>query len=96
MGKILVVEDDVQLSTIICDELKIRHHLAEVVHDGKEALEKLQFYKYDLIILDWNLPSMSGVETGIKSSAMRFGPRPAPPVRKTFRRRRPRRTPRVR
>lgn len=62
MAKILVVEDDVELSTIICDELKLRHHVSEVAHDGTEAYEKLRFYKYDLIILDWALPGMSGVE----------------------------------
>jgi two-component system OmpR family response regulator len=62
MAKILVIEDDLQLSTFICDELKMRHHVISAIHDGAEASEHLRFYKYDLIILDWNLPGMDGVE----------------------------------
>ena len=47
---------------MIRDWLTIEHHNIEVVGDGKEGLEKLQFYEYDVVILDWALPGMQGVE----------------------------------
>lgn len=47
---------------MIRDWLTIEHHNVEVVGDGKEGLEKLQFYEYDIVILDWALPGMQGVD----------------------------------
>lgn len=62
MAKILIVEDDVDLSCIITDILAQQNYLVEVVNTGKEGNEQLQFYQFDLVVLDWNLPGMSGVE----------------------------------
>lgn len=62
MAKILIVEDEFDLSEPIRAYLTHEHHLVEVVNDGLEAAERLRFYKYDLIILDWMLPGMQGVE----------------------------------
>jgi DNA-binding response OmpR family regulator len=62
VSKILVVEDDPQLCKLIRDWLALEHHNVEVVEDGKEAIERLKIYEYDLIILDWNLPNVTGIE----------------------------------
>lgn len=62
MAKILLVEDDAGLCKMIKDWLGRDRYQVEVSSDGAEALEKLQFYQFDLVILDWQLPSMSGVE----------------------------------
>ena len=62
MAKILIVEDEFDLSEPVRLYLTHDHHLVEVVSDGNEALERLRFYKYDLIILDWMLPGMHGVD----------------------------------
>ncbi len=62
MAKILVVEDDEDVALSISDALAVEHHTVECVHDGKEGLDRLKFYKYDLAILDWNLPNLSGVD----------------------------------
>lgn len=62
MAKILLVEDDLDLCTTICDRLKAEQHLIEVVHDGKEGADRLRLYSYDFVILDWNLPGMIGPE----------------------------------
>ncbi len=62
MAKILIVEDDRQLCDLIVDWLTGEGHVPEVVHKGAEGLERLRFYKYDLVILDWELPGLSGVE----------------------------------
>lgn len=40
----------------------MERHSLEIVSDGKEALENMKFYQYELIILDWELPGMSGPE----------------------------------
>ena len=42
--------------------LKKEKHVVELVSDGKEADDRLKLYPYELIILDWNLPSMTGIE----------------------------------
>jgi DNA-binding response OmpR family regulator len=62
MAKILIVEDEPDLSEPVRAYLTHEHHLVEVVGDGLEAMERLRFYKYDVIILDWMLPGMQGVD----------------------------------
>lgn len=63
MAKVLIVEDDKQLSTLIVDFLQGEGHTAEPVYKGPQGLEHMQFYKYDVIILDWELPGgISGPE----------------------------------
>ncbi len=62
MAKLLLVEDDVALATTISDWLKADRYVVEHVADGAEALDFLHAYAYDLIILDWQLPGLSGLE----------------------------------
>lgn len=62
MAKVLLVEDEVDLSSLINNWLAREHHLVEVVHDGATALHRLKVAKYDVIILDVMLPGMSGFD----------------------------------
>jgi DNA-binding response OmpR family regulator len=62
MPKVLVVEDDAALQRMILDWLSLEHYTVETAGDGQEAIEKLRFYQYDLVILDWQLPFTSGIE----------------------------------
>lgn len=62
MAKVLVVEDDRQLSNLIVDWLKGEGHLPEVAAKGADGLEYLRSFKFDLVILDWDLPGMSGLD----------------------------------
>jgi DNA-binding response OmpR family regulator len=60
MAKLLLIEDDTPLTKLIFDWLNLEHHSLESVTDGKEGLERLKFYQYDLAIIDWQLPGMEG------------------------------------
>ncbi|HNB25235.1 MAG TPA: response regulator transcription factor [Candidatus Melainabacteria bacterium] len=62
MAKVLIVEDDKQLSALVVDWLTGEKYAIEAVYKGTDGLERLQFYKYDVVILDWDLPGLSGVE----------------------------------
>lgn len=62
MPKILLIEDDEILADQITKYLIAKHHIVETCMDGKEATELLEVYKYDLIIIDWGLPGVTGVE----------------------------------
>ncbi len=62
MAKILVVEDDPQILKVILDCLIIDRHIVESEEDGAAAQERLRLYEYDVLILDWNLPGVTGVE----------------------------------
>lgn len=62
MAKILVVEDDVDLAGRVQAWLEAERHIAEVAYDGTAAMEHLNSYTYDIIILDRELPGMSGLE----------------------------------
>lgn len=62
MSKILVVEDDTTLCKFICEWLAHDHHLVEVVNTGDEGQSRLKAYFYDLIILDIELPNVTGLE----------------------------------
>jgi DNA-binding response OmpR family regulator len=62
MSKILLVDDDKELAENVEDYLKVDAHIVEKTHTGEDALEFLRQYVYDLVILDWGLPGLSGVE----------------------------------
>jgi len=63
MKKILVVDDEDIMRTILCDILKSNEYLVDDASNGVEALEKLKAgEKFDLIISDVEMPEMTGIE----------------------------------
>jgi two-component system, OmpR family, manganese sensing response regulator len=62
MSKILVVEDDQINATNLQTLLSADSHTVEVVFDGIAGKERLDVFQYDLIVLDWQLPGLSGVD----------------------------------
>jgi len=62
MAKVLIVEDDAALTTVIIDWLSHQNYVVEAVSTGAEAEEFLRSYRYDAIVLDWGLPDTTGVE----------------------------------
>lgn len=62
MAKILLVEDDEELTESLVSYLSMENHAVELVMSGEDALQLLENFKYDVIVLDWGLPGMSGVE----------------------------------
>lgn len=64
MSKILLAEDEELIATTITDALNFTSGLYTLEHvtSGKEALFRMQTYEYDLAILDWGLPELTGVE----------------------------------
>ena len=62
MAKILVVEDDRALAEVTKFGLESQGHMVQVAKNGAVALDNLRINKYDLVILDWMMPEMSGIE----------------------------------
>ena len=62
MAKILLVEDEPELSAVVLEWLKDDHHLVEVASDGLQAMQMLEKDGYDLLILDLMLPVLNGLE----------------------------------
>jgi DNA-binding response OmpR family regulator len=60
--RILVVEDEVQIATILKIELEYEGYEVLVAHTGKAGLEAALQGKLDLILLDVMLPEMNGIE----------------------------------
>ncbi len=60
--KILVIEDHPKIRENIIKFLKISGYLPEWAFNGEEALEKIAFNKYDILVLDINMPIMDGRE----------------------------------
>ncbi|MEA5457967.1 response regulator transcription factor [Arcicella sp. LKC2W] len=59
---ILVVEDELKVATFIKKGLQTQSFEATIASDGEEAISLLSEQNFDLIILDLNLPDMSGLD----------------------------------
>lgn len=62
MAKILIVEDNSELADNISEWLSGEKHNVDCCGDGTRAVAFLDTYEYDVIVLDWSLPGMSGLE----------------------------------
>jgi len=58
--KILLVDDEVQLTEMVKMRLEAAGYSVSCAYDGKDGLEKARQEKPDLIILDLMLPKMDG------------------------------------
>jgi DNA-binding response OmpR family regulator len=58
--RVLVVEDHVELAEDIADGLRDRGIGADVAHDGAVAIEKALLYRYDVVVLDRDIPKVHG------------------------------------
>lgn len=62
MAKILIVEDEHDISGLVSNWLLRDHHLVEQADNGLDALNQMELSKFDVIILDLMLPGMNGLE----------------------------------
>ena len=58
--RVLVVEDHVELARDIAEGLRDRGIATDLAHDGSSALQKGVVYRYDVIVLDRDLPGIHG------------------------------------
>jgi two-component system cell cycle response regulator DivK len=60
--KILVVEDNELNLKLFCDLLRAHGYEAEPVRDGREAIERARTFSPDLVVMDIQMPHVSGLE----------------------------------
>ena len=60
--RVLVVEDNELNLKLFCDLLRAHEYAAEPVRDGREAVERARAFKPDLIIMDIQMPHVTGYE----------------------------------
>ncbi len=61
-GRVLVVDDEVELMSALCDSLAEREYEAFGFTSGLEALNCLQEQSFDLLLVDLMMPGMNGIE----------------------------------
>jgi two-component system response regulator HydG len=68
MARILVVDDEVKLVTLLASALKYRGHEAVGVHDGQAALDRLDAEPFDVVLTDLRMEPVDGmaVISGVK------------------------------
>ena len=62
MSKILLVEDNRSLSADVRQWLESENYTVETAFDGQTAMELLRTYVYDVVVLDWELPGLTGIQ----------------------------------
>ncbi len=60
MTDILIVEDQRDISSLLCDFLRAENYIVTVAEDGEKALALYEKYGAKLVILDVMLPGMDG------------------------------------
>lgn len=63
MPRILLVDDDVDLTELLAELLSLEGFDIQVVHNGQEALAKLEKESFNLMLLDVMMPVLNGIET---------------------------------
>jgi len=62
-GRILVVDDDPQIRRVMRTTLTGQGYEVDDAKEGEAALDKLRDERFDLVLLDMNMPGMDGLET---------------------------------
>jgi DNA-binding response OmpR family regulator len=60
--RLLVAEDDQGLRSVLERGLRENGYVVDVTGDGEQALQYLKAYEYEVAILDWRMPKLTGLE----------------------------------
>jgi len=60
--RILVIEDEPGIARFLKDGLEQERFAVDFAHDGRTGLEMALCKEYDLLIVDWTIPGLSGIE----------------------------------
>jgi DNA-binding response OmpR family regulator len=60
--RVLVIEDDAAMAGLLQKGLAEENHVASMASDGRAGLELAADYQFDVIVLDWMLPGIDGLE----------------------------------
>lgn len=63
--RILLVEDDKEISNAVSKAIKMSGYECDQAFDGQEALDAIEYVKYDVVVMDVMMPKMDGV-TAVK------------------------------
>ena len=59
--RVLVVEDDPLVQKMVIAALRQKGHRAEACGDGRQALEKIEQERFDVVLTDFRMPNMTGL-----------------------------------
>jgi len=60
--RVLVAEDDSGLRDVLARGLRENDYIVDAVPDGEAAVRYLRSYSYELVVLDWRMPGLSGLD----------------------------------
>lgn len=62
MAHILIADDDPIIRRLLAHILERQDHTFEAVEDGREALDAVQSRAFDLLLIDLDLPELTGID----------------------------------
>lgn len=78
MARVLVADDDPDILFLMAVGLSRAGHRVTAVADGQAALDAVELHDFDVVVLDQQMPGLTGLEVILHSS--RLGGRDGPPV----------------
>lgn len=60
--RVLVAEDDAGLRSVLERGLRESGYAVDAISDGEQALRYLDTYEYEVAVVDWRMPKVSGLE----------------------------------
>ncbi len=72
--RVLVIDDEETIAAMIAEALREDGYRVETVHDGAEALEKVDREQFGLVIADYRMPSVQGRQLYDELCERRPGP----------------------
>jgi DNA-binding response OmpR family regulator len=60
--RVLVAEDDPGLREVLVQGLEEAGYFVDAVAAGDHAIEQLRFYEYDVAVIDWRMPRVTGLD----------------------------------
>ena len=60
--RVLVAEDDPGLREVLVQGLEEAGYFVDAVAAGDDAVDQLRFYDYDVAVVDWRMPRMTGLQ----------------------------------